>query len=70
LKLTDPCPAVGSSADEASDKDKTYKPRRRAVSEESIGSVHLGSDGAEVMSDVAPVTYKASHSGTSSSVHS
>jgi hypothetical protein len=43
-----------SDEDEASDKDKSYKPRRRAASEESVTSVHLDENGDEVMSDCSP----------------
>ena len=43
-----------SEEDEASDKDKSYKPRRRAASEESVRPVQLDENGDEVMSDCSP----------------
>ena len=53
--------AISSGDDEPSDKDKTYKPWQCAVSEESVGSVHLDRNGDEIVSNNSPVVPKATY---------
>jgi hypothetical protein len=46
---------ITSDNDKDENVDKTYKPRQREASEESIGSLRLDDNGDEILTDGSPV---------------